>query len=110
MFVPGLAQTADYYRTEMQAADVPPEQIEGRVAERMDRRQILTRNKPPKFDMILSETVLRRVVGGPKIMTAQLADRAGTRRVAERAAMGCALCADRSRGIQRFVLLDGLPG
>jgi hypothetical protein len=24
MFVPGLAQTADYYRTEMQAADVPP--------------------------------------------------------------------------------------
>src|SRR5882757_7046250 len=72
MFVPGLAQTADYYRTEMQTADVPPEQIEGRVAERMDRRQILTRNKPPKFDMILSETVLRRVVGGPKIMAAQL--------------------------------------
>jgi transcriptional regulator with XRE-family HTH domain len=72
MFVPGLAQTADYYRTEMQAADVRPEQIEGRVTERMNRRQILTRNKPPKFDMILSETVLRRVVGGPKIMAAQL--------------------------------------
>jgi transcriptional regulator with XRE-family HTH domain len=72
VLVPGLAQTADYARAGMEVGDVPPEQIEARVAQRTDRRKILTRSKPPKLDMIVEETALRRVVGGPRIMAAQL--------------------------------------
>jgi hypothetical protein len=56
----------------MQAADVPPEQIEARLPRRLDRRKILTRSKPPKLDMIVAETALRHVVGSPRIMAEQL--------------------------------------
>jgi transcriptional regulator with XRE-family HTH domain len=72
LFVPGLAQTDDYARAVMKAGYVPPEQIEARVAERMGRRKILTRIKPPKLDMIVAEIALRRVFGSPSIMAAQL--------------------------------------
>jgi transcriptional regulator with XRE-family HTH domain len=72
LFVPGLAQTADYTRAVMQVSYVPPEQIEARVAERMDRRKILTRSKPPKLDMIVAEFALRRVFGSPRIMAVQM--------------------------------------
>jgi transcriptional regulator with XRE-family HTH domain len=72
LFVPGLAQTADYTRAVMKAGYVPPEQVEARVAERMERRKILTRSKPPKLTMIVAEIALRRVFGSPKIMAVQL--------------------------------------
>jgi hypothetical protein len=72
VLVPGLAQTADYIRALMKAVGVPPDQIEERVAERTERRKILTRAKPSKLDMIVEESALRRVVGSHQVMAAQL--------------------------------------
>ncbi len=72
VLVPGLVQTADYAAALMKAVGVPPDQIEERVAERTERRKILTRHKPPKLDLIVEESALRRVVGSHQIMAAQL--------------------------------------
>jgi hypothetical protein len=70
--MPGLTQTAEYVRALMQAGDVPPELIEGRVDDRKERQLILTKDRPPKFDIILDEAALRRVVGSHAIMVRQL--------------------------------------
>jgi Domain of unknown function (DUF5753)/Helix-turn-helix domain len=70
--MPGLTLTAEYVRALMQAADVPPELIEGRVDERKERQLILDRNRPPKLDILLDEAALRRVVGSHAIMARQL--------------------------------------
>jgi hypothetical protein len=72
MLVPGLVQTADYTEAVMKAANLPPEQIAMRVKVRMARQAVLCKDQPPKLDMILDETVLRRVVGSHKIMAGQL--------------------------------------
>jgi transcriptional regulator with XRE-family HTH domain len=72
--VPGLLQTADYARAVFKrtvphlAADVVQQRLEGRMA----RQQILTSENPPQFDTVIDESVLRRVVGGPAVMHAQL--------------------------------------
>jgi hypothetical protein len=65
-------QTADYTEAIMKAANLRPEQITARVKARMARQAILFKDKAPKLDMILDETVLRRVVGSHKIMAQQL--------------------------------------
>jgi hypothetical protein len=70
--MPGLTQTAEYVRALMQAGDVPPELIEGRVYERKERQLILDKAKPPKFDILLDEAALRRVVGSHALMARQL--------------------------------------
>jgi DNA-binding XRE family transcriptional regulator len=72
--VPGLLQTEDYARA-LTAAGYPNatgEQTERRVALRMARQQILTRSNPPHLWVVVDETVLRRLVGGPAVMRAQL--------------------------------------
>ncbi|MFJ8076899.1 helix-turn-helix domain-containing protein [Streptomyces sp. NPDC096176] len=74
-FVPGLLQTEDYARAIMlggaightEAAD-----IERHVALRMERQSLLTRPDAPKLWVIMDETVLRRPVGGPGVMKAQI--------------------------------------
>jgi Domain of unknown function (DUF5753)/Helix-turn-helix domain len=73
--VPGLLQTEDYARTVIQAdkPDVDDDEIERRVHVRMARQALLTRaTDPPTADVILNEAILRRPVGGPQIMAAQL--------------------------------------
>jgi len=73
--VPGLLQTEDYARTVIQAdkPDVDDDQIERRVHVRMARQALPTRaTAPPTADVILNEAILRRPVGGPQIMAAQL--------------------------------------
>jgi hypothetical protein len=70
--VPGVLQIADYTRVIMQSAHVLPELVERRVEKRMARQLILTKAGAPKFDLILDEIVLRRVVGSHKIMARQL--------------------------------------
>jgi hypothetical protein len=72
LLVPGLVQTTDYAEAIMKAANLRPEQIVARVKARMARQDILFKDKPPKLDMILDETILRRVVGSHKIMARQL--------------------------------------
>jgi hypothetical protein len=70
--VPGLVQTAEYAREVMKAADAPPELVEAWVKLRMERQLILSKDNPPKFDIILDEAALRRVVGSHAIMARQL--------------------------------------
>jgi transcriptional regulator with XRE-family HTH domain len=73
--VPGLFQTEDYARTLM-TADHPEEtdaEIDRRVKLRIARQAILTRPiDPPALRVALSESVLRRPVGGIDVMAAQL--------------------------------------
>jgi transcriptional regulator with XRE-family HTH domain len=74
--VPGLLQTDAYAWAVLSAADQTgdPEQVHRRVQARMARRPLLNRpDNPPRFHSVLDEAVLRRQVGGPDVMEAQLA-------------------------------------
>jgi transcriptional regulator with XRE-family HTH domain len=74
-FVPGLLQTEEYARgvlTSGAVGQTSPEDIERHVALRMQRQELLTRPDAPRFWAVLDETVLRRPVGGPEVMRAQI--------------------------------------
>jgi transcriptional regulator with XRE-family HTH domain len=73
LVVPGLLQTADYasaiFRTRFR---ITGEEIDERVAARLKRQEILTRDEPAAFWVILDEWVLRRPVGGRHVMLEQV--------------------------------------
>jgi hypothetical protein len=72
--IPGLLQTADYARAIVRAA-VPkwvPEVIEQRVQGRMVRQQLLYSDDAPRFEAVVDESVLHRMVDSPPVMRAQL--------------------------------------
>jgi hypothetical protein len=72
--VPGLLQTEGYVRA-ITAASFPSEQQEDserRVALRLGRQDLLKRPAPPEYWVVLEETVLRRPIGGPKVMRGQI--------------------------------------
>ncbi|MGC0415021.1 hypothetical protein ABIA38_000510 [Embleya sp. AB8] len=73
--IPGLLQTPAYARAVFREADrgATEEEIEARVAARLDRRAIFERSPSPHFAAILDESVLRRWVGGSAVMAEQLA-------------------------------------
>ncbi|MFD4399137.1 helix-turn-helix domain-containing protein [Kitasatospora sp. NPDC058397] len=74
--VPGLLQTEDYSRTIMRAGKPheDDDEIERRVHLRSARQVLLTRfTDPPVFDVALNEAILRRPIGGGKVMAGQLA-------------------------------------
>ena len=73
-FVHGLFQTEDYARavTLLGHRSASPDEIEQRVAVRLKRQDLLTRPAPPRIWLVLDEAVLRRPVGGPAVMRAQL--------------------------------------
>ncbi|MET8574901.1 helix-turn-helix transcriptional regulator [Streptomyces sp. NPDC005012] len=74
-FVPGLLQTADYARGVLMAGATgreDPEQTERLVALRMRRQELLTKSDAPRFWVVMDETALRRPVGGPEVMRAQI--------------------------------------
>jgi transcriptional regulator with XRE-family HTH domain len=77
--VPGLLQTADYYRAFMRAApDAGDEEaIERKAAVRLARQERLTGGDPPEYWAVLNEAVIRRMAGGPDTMRAQLQHIAG---------------------------------
>lgn len=71
----GLLQTPDYARALIGSfyRDDSPEDIERRVELRMKRQSIVTRKADPvRLELLLHESALRRVVGGPKVMAQQL--------------------------------------
>jgi hypothetical protein len=72
--VPGLLQTDEYARAVIEAgADVgDTETIQRRLALRMARQAVLTRDPPPTLRVVLDEAVLHRVVGGPEVLHRQL--------------------------------------
>lgn len=75
MIVPGLFQLIDYARAIEQPylPDDTPEVIERRVAVRLRRSAILTRqHNPIAAEFILHECVLHTVIGSREIMAAQL--------------------------------------
>ncbi|GIH68836.1 hypothetical protein Mth01_10890 [Sphaerimonospora thailandensis] len=73
--VPGLFQIADYARTLIRAdnPDNDTAEIERRVQLRIARQTLLTRvTNRPELRVVLGEAILRRPVGGEKVMSAQL--------------------------------------
>ena len=72
--VPALLQTGDYARALIKGIvpRIDPEMLAQRVEVRLLRQQILDRPKPPRYRALLDEAVLRRQVGGPGVIKAQL--------------------------------------
>ncbi|MEU4511398.1 helix-turn-helix transcriptional regulator [Nonomuraea wenchangensis] len=73
LVIPGLLQTRDYMEAVIRAEspDATDEQVARWVDFRLTRQEILT-DKGPRLFTVLDEYVLRRAVGGPGIMRAQL--------------------------------------
>ncbi|MEU4779380.1 helix-turn-helix transcriptional regulator [Micromonospora sp. NPDC023633] len=73
--IPGILQTKQYahalYRLGGRLSD---EERERAVQVRLQRQALLVRRLPaaPRLDAVLSEAVLRRILGGPEVMSLQL--------------------------------------
>ncbi|MDT0318915.1 helix-turn-helix domain-containing protein [Streptomyces millisiae] len=72
--VPGLLQTPDYARVLFRTGfpGAPAEEIERRVDLRMARQELLRRPRAPLLWAVVEEHVLRRRVGSPAVMRAQV--------------------------------------
>jgi hypothetical protein len=72
--VPGLMQTGEYAAAVTRSAQpwVDDDEVERQVAARTTRQALLTTADPLQVWAVLDEAVLRRVVGGPATMHAQL--------------------------------------
>ncbi len=79
--VPGLLQTQDYARAVIRAfrPDDTTEETSRRVEVRLARQEVLAGDDPPRLWAVISEAVLRRVVGGRAVMGAQLRSLASER-------------------------------
>lgn len=73
-YVPGLLQTDDYARAVLRAGrpQASRQEVERSVALRTERQALLTRENPPLLWVVMDETVLRRPIGGPEVMRAQV--------------------------------------
>lgn len=76
--VPGLLQTEDYARTLIAdyvrnvGGEDHDAEIARRVEARMARKARLNRPDGPRFDVVMAEEVVNRLVGGPAVMKQQL--------------------------------------
>ncbi|MGH3884646.1 MAG: helix-turn-helix domain-containing protein [Pseudonocardiaceae bacterium] len=72
--VPGNLQTERYTRAMVSDRGSYPDHktVEDIVRVRRDRQALLTRESPARFSFVLSESALRRMIGGPKVMAEQL--------------------------------------
>jgi transcriptional regulator with XRE-family HTH domain len=72
--VDGLLQTEDYARRILAVSPGATEdEVGARLAARMKRQTILTREDPPAAWFLVDESALRRCVGSPEIMAVQMA-------------------------------------
>jgi transcriptional regulator with XRE-family HTH domain len=73
-YIPGLLQTEEYAQGIIKtiAPKMDPQIVAQRVEARMRRQQVLAKDGPPRYQVLLDESVLRRGVGGPVVMAAQL--------------------------------------
>lgn len=73
-FVPGLLQTEEYARAVILqgAPGLDPDEVERRVALRMGRQKLLTRENPPRYWVIMDEAALRRPMGGRDVHVGQI--------------------------------------
>ncbi|MDQ3764859.1 MAG: DUF5753 domain-containing protein [Actinomycetota bacterium] len=75
LVIPGLLQTPDYAHAVITAANsgLPESEIQRRVNLRMQRQSVLDREPDPlRVWSVLDETALRRPVGDPQLLRAQL--------------------------------------
>jgi len=78
----GLLQTADYARAILTVEPgVTDDDVNARLTARLVRQAILTRDDPPATWFLVDEAALRRCVGSPEVMAAQLAHLAGVARL-----------------------------
>jgi len=73
-YVPALLQTEEYTRTIIRtiAPKMDSDIYEQRVEARMLRQQVLMKERPPRYWVLLDEAVLHRDIGGRAVMVAQL--------------------------------------
>ncbi|MFC6079792.1 helix-turn-helix domain-containing protein [Sphaerisporangium aureirubrum] len=73
-FVPGLLQTRDYARAVIKLghSGAPEDEIERRTDLRLARRQRIIEPGGPKLWALVDEAALRRPLGGPGVMRAQV--------------------------------------
>jgi transcriptional regulator with XRE-family HTH domain len=72
LVVPGILQTQAYAHALMAGSVlVDDDEIDQRVAARLDRRSLLTQSKPPTVIALIDEGVLNRRVGSAEIMSEQ---------------------------------------
>ena len=69
---PGVARVGGAPGRHDHVIDFAPERRDRLIDVRLRRQQVLTREPPPQLEMVFDEAVLHRVVGGPKVMAAQL--------------------------------------
>jgi transcriptional regulator with XRE-family HTH domain len=74
--IPGLLQTPEYARVLADSAvrrgAIPPEHAVERVAFLAERQASLEQPRPPMMHVVMDESCIRRKVGGPDVMNAQL--------------------------------------
>jgi transcriptional regulator with XRE-family HTH domain len=74
----GLLQTEDYARAILTVEPgVTEDEVSARLTARLARQAVLTRDDPPTAWFLVDEAALRRCVGSPATMAAQLAHLAG---------------------------------
>ncbi|MGW1144420.1 helix-turn-helix domain-containing protein [Streptomyces sp. NPDC002454] len=74
--IPGPLQTREYAAAiesgYVRRGAITPEQAEERIEVLIERQVALTRTPPPLLHVILDESCIRRMVGGPEVMKRQL--------------------------------------
>jgi transcriptional regulator with XRE-family HTH domain len=73
-FFPALLQTEEYTRAVIKAVapKMDAKVFEQRVEVRMRRQEVLEKDSPPRYRVLLDEAVLHRKIGGPTVMAAQI--------------------------------------
>ena len=73
-FVPGLLQTEDYARAVVMQGwpSLSPEEIDSRVAVRMGRQKLFSRENPARLWAIVDEAALRRPIGSRDVLAGQI--------------------------------------
>jgi transcriptional regulator with XRE-family HTH domain len=71
-FIPGLLQTEDYARALLAGLGHDDEEIELMVSARLERQELLNRERHPDLQFVMGEVTLTRVVGGSDVMLQQL--------------------------------------
>ncbi|MFF3440151.1 helix-turn-helix domain-containing protein [Streptosporangium sp. NPDC002721] len=73
-FIPGLLQSPEYARAVIMLVhgSATADEVDRRVALRMARQERLTRPDAPTLWAVMDEAVLRRPIGGPRVLRAQI--------------------------------------
>ncbi|MFD0657053.1 helix-turn-helix domain-containing protein [Thermocatellispora tengchongensis] len=74
LVVPGLLQTESYARAVIRGTvpEVPRDEVEARVAARLERQKLLTRPNPLKLWAVIDESALLRKIGDHQVMHDQV--------------------------------------